>query len=107
MTDSASDDGSGSTNGVRHGVAEPAHLGDERTALAGFLQLQRDLVVWKVSGADDSVLRPVATPTGLTLHGLVRHLEHVERSWIRETFAGEKDLPYAWTDEDPDGELHV
>ena len=55
----------------------------------------------------DDVLRSVATPTGLTLHGLVRHLEHVERSWIRDTFAGEQGLPYAWTDDDPDGELHV
>jgi hypothetical protein len=100
-------DGSGSENGVRGGVVEPAHRGDERTALVGFLQRQRDLVAWKVTGAPDDVLRAVATPTGLTLPGVVRHLEHVERSWIRDKFAGQADLPYAWTDEDPDGELHV
>ena len=101
------DDGSGTTNGLRGGVLEPAQLGDERTALLGFLQRQRDLVAWKVRDAPDDVLRSVATPTGLTLHGVVRHLEHVERSWFREVFAGEDDLPYAWTDEGPDGELHV
>ncbi|HEY8717805.1 DinB family protein [Pengzhenrongella sp.] len=101
------DDGSGMTNGVRDGIAEPTHLGDERNALLGFLQRQRDLVAWKVGGADDDVLRSVSTPTGLTLHGLVRHLEHVERSWIRDVFAGQRDLVYAWTDDDPDGELHV
>lgn len=101
------EDGSGSENGVRGGVTEAAHQGDERTTLLGFLQHQRDLVAWKVREASDEVLRPVSTPTGLTLHGLVRHLEHVERSWLREDFAGEDDLPYAWTDEDPDGELHV
>jgi uncharacterized protein DUF664 len=100
-------DGSGTENGLRFGVADPAPRGDERTELVGFLQRQRDLVIWKCRGADDDVLRSVATPTGLTLHGLVRHLEHVERSWIRDTFLGLKDLPYAWTDEDPDGELHV
>jgi uncharacterized damage-inducible protein DinB len=100
-------DGSGSDNGRRNGVTEPAHLGDERTTLLGFLQLQRDLVVWKVSDATDEVLRSVSTPTGLMLHGLVRHLEHVERYWFREIFAGEDNLPYTWTDEDPDGEFHV
>jgi uncharacterized damage-inducible protein DinB len=101
------DDGSSDTNGLRNGITEAAHHGDERTSLLGFLQRQRDLVAWKVQGASDDVLRAVATPTGLTLHGVVRHLEHVERSWIRDTFHGEKGLPYAWTDEDPDGELHV
>lgn len=101
------DDGSGGVNGMRGGVTEAAHLGDERTALLGFLQRQRDLVAWKVQGASDDVLRSAATPTGLTLHGLVRHLEHVERSWIRDVFAAEGDLSFAWTDEDPDGELHV
>jgi hypothetical protein len=104
MTD---DIGTGTTNGVRNGVAEAAHLGDERTALVGFLQHQRDLVAWKLAGADDAVLRSVATPTGLTLAGLVRHLENVERSWIRDVFAGQPDLAYDWTDDDPDGELHV
>jgi len=101
------DDGSGTTNGVRGGVVEAAHLGDERTALLGFLQHQRDLVAWKVRDAPDDVLRSVATATGLTLHGVVRHLQNVERSWFREVFAGEDGLRYDWTDEDPDGELHV
>jgi uncharacterized damage-inducible protein DinB len=100
-------DGSGTENGLRRGIVEPANRGDERTALIGFLQRQRELVIWKVRDAPDAVLRAVATPTGLTVHGLVRHLEHVERHWIRDTFAGQKDLSYAWTDDDPDGELHV
>jgi Protein of unknown function (DUF664) len=100
-------DGSGSENGVRGGVVEAAHAGDERTSLLGFLQRQRDLVAWKLRDADDEVLRSVSTPTGLTLHGLVRHLENVERSWIRDDFAGQEGLHYDWTDEDRDGELHV
>lgn len=100
-------DGDGPENGLRGGVVEPAHRGDERTALVGFLQHQRDLVSWKVRDAPDGVLRSVQTPTGLTIHGLVRHLENVERSWIRDTFAGQQDLAYDWSDEDPDGELHV
>ncbi|MEV0704716.1 DinB family protein [Saccharopolyspora sp. NPDC050389] len=88
-------------------MTAPAHHGDERTALLSFLQRQRDLVVWKVSGASDAVLRSVATPTGLTLPGLVRHLTNVERSWFRRVFAGETGLVFDWSDADPDGDLKV
>jgi uncharacterized protein DUF664 len=70
----AAPDGSGSANGVRGGVTEPAHLGDERTTLLGFLQRQRDLVAWKVREASDETLASVRMPSGLTLHGIVRHL---------------------------------
>jgi uncharacterized damage-inducible protein DinB len=98
---------SGTENGVRRGIMDPAPRGDERTALVGFLQRQRELVAWKLAGAGDDVLRAVATPTGMTPAGLIQHLTHVERFWIRDTFAGQKDLPYAWTDEDPDGEWKV
>jgi len=101
------EDGSGAANGARFGVTEPAHLGDERTALLGFLQRQRDLVAWKVQDAQDEVLRLPGTSTGLTVHGVVRHLTNVERSWLRDVFAGQSDLSYDWTEDEPDGELHV
>jgi hypothetical protein len=100
----AAEDGDGSVNGVRGGVTEAAHVGDERTTLTGFLQRQRDLVAWKSRG-DDEALRSVGTASGLTAHGVVRHLENVERSWFREVFAGETGLRYDWTDEDPDAEF--
>ncbi len=99
------DDGSGTVNGRRGGVAEAAHLGDERTALMGFLQRQRDLVAWKVRAASDDTLRSVSTSSGLTIPGVIRHLENVERWWFRDVFAGEADLSYDWTDEDPDAEF--
>lgn len=92
---------------VRGGVTDAAPQGDERTTLMGFLQRQRDLVAWKTSEASDDVLRSVGTPSGLSLHGIVRHLENVERSWLRDVFAGEEDLSFDWTDEDPMGEFKV
>ena len=101
------DDGSGAENGRRGGVTEAAPLGDERTTLMGFLQRQRDLVAWKMRDASDDVLRSVGAASGLTLHGIVRHLENVERSWLRDVFAAEEELEFDWTDEDPDGEWHV
>ena len=100
-------DGSGIENGDRHGVTEPAHRGHEGTALLGFLQRQRELVAWKVSGASEAALRSVSTPSDLDAHGVVRHLTNVERSWVRDVFAGQEELVFDWTDEDPDGELHV
>ena len=101
------DDGSGTTNGQRRGITEAAHLGDERTVLLGLLQRQRDLVAWKLRDGTDATLRAVSTPTGLTPHGIVRHLTNVERSWLRRVFADEPGLSFDWTDDDPDGELHV
>ncbi len=100
-------DGSGETNGVRGGVTEPAHLGDERTTLLGFLQRQRDLVAWKVREASDETLASVRMPSGLTLHGIVRHLTNVERSWFREFFAGETGLTFDSSDENPDGDFRA
>lgn len=101
------DDGAGDANGVRGGVTEAAHQGDERTTLMGFLQRQRDLVAWKLRDAPDDVLRSASAPSGLTAHGIVRHLANVERSWLRDVFAGEEELEFDWTDDDPDGEFHV
>jgi uncharacterized damage-inducible protein DinB len=91
---------------VRDGVTEPAHLGDERTTLLGFLQRQRDLVAWKMRDASDETLASVRMPSGLTLHGIVRHLENVERGWFRDFFAGQTDLRYDATEEDPDAAFH-
>jgi uncharacterized damage-inducible protein DinB len=101
------DGGSGTVNGTRFGVTEAAHHGDERTTLLGVLQRQRDLVAWKLRSAPDQVLRSAATPSGMDLHGLVRHLTNVERSWLRDVFAGQEDLHFDWTEDDPDGEWRV
>jgi uncharacterized damage-inducible protein DinB len=101
------DDGSGTANGVRFGITEAAHHGDERTLLMGVLQRQRDLVGWKLHDVADEVARVPATPTGMSLPGLVRHLTNVERSWLREIFAGQDGLAYDWTEEDPEAEWRV
>lgn len=100
-------DGSGTVNGTRFGVTEAAHHGDERTMLLGVLQRQRDLVAWKVRDVPDQVLASAATPSGMGVHGLVRHLTNVERSWLRDVFAGQGDLQYDWTEDDPDAEWQV
>jgi uncharacterized damage-inducible protein DinB len=103
----ATADGSGSVNGVRGGVTEAAHVGDERTTLMGFLQRQRDLVAWKVREASDETLASVRTSSDLTLHGIVQHLTNVERGWFREFFAGESGLAFDSSEDDPDGDFRA
>jgi uncharacterized damage-inducible protein DinB len=39
--------------------------------------------------------------------GLVRHMADVERSWFRRGIAGEQAAPIYYSDDDPDGDLHV
>lgn len=98
---------SGTENGLLFGITDPGPFADERTMLLGFLRRQRDLVAWKVADAPDDVLRSVSTATGLTPHGVVRHLTNVERSWLRHVFADQDDLSFDWTDDDPDREWKV
>jgi hypothetical protein len=88
-------------------VRDPAPAVDERTTLLDFLQSQRDIVSWKLDGASDDVLRSVSTPTGLTVHGLVRHLTDDERWWFRHRFAGEPELTYHWSEADRDADFRV
>lgn len=68
---------------------EPPHQLAERELLLAYLQRQRELVLWKCEGLADDAARAVSTPTGLTVHVLVRHLAGVERGWLLEGFAGD------------------
>ena len=37
----------------------------------------------------------------------MRHLTNVERSWLRDVFAGQEGLVFDWTDQDPEAEWRV
>lgn len=80
---------------------QPPLGGEEREMLVGFLNGQRDTLLWKLDGLDDEQVRRPHEPSGLTLLGIVKHLTDVERSWFREVVAGE-DLGHLWDDADPD-----
>ena len=75
------------------GRTRPPTSGDERAQLEGFLDFQRQTLLWKCAGLTAEQLRERPLPPSvLSLHGLVRHLVDVERSWFRERFLGE-DVP--------------
>ncbi|MER5392910.1 DinB family protein [Saccharopolyspora sp. NPDC002686] len=82
---------------------EPAPTGSEIELLRGFLDWHRETLALKCSGVpSDQLSARLIEPSGLTLHGLVRHLAAVERWWFRIQFAQE-DVPLLhYSDDDPD-----
>lgn len=71
------------------------------------LDRHRDVVLWKIAGLDDEQLRrPMTTPSGTTMLGLVKHLAAVEYGWFCETF-GRPHEPLSFDDDDPDADLRV
>jgi uncharacterized damage-inducible protein DinB len=66
--------------------------GDERGILTGMLDWDRAVVENKARGLDRDGATRIATPSGVTVLGLVTHLAYVEGRWFRHHLAGE-DLP--------------
>jgi hypothetical protein len=78
------------------------NLGDEREILTAHLDWHRQTFELKCAGlSPERLSEKVIPPSGLSLHGLLRHLSGVERWWFRIQFAGE-DLPLLYySDDDP------
>jgi hypothetical protein len=76
--------------------------GDERETLTAFLDWHRRTFELKCSGVPSERLSERSIPpSGLSLHGIIRHLAGVERWWFRIQFAGE-DVPLIYySDDDP------
>jgi uncharacterized damage-inducible protein DinB len=73
--------------------------GDERTLLDGWLEFHRQTLLRKCAGLTAEQLRtPAVEPSTLSLHGLVRHMGEVERSWFRRRLDG-VDLPFLYCGE--------
>ena len=82
--------------------------GTERELLVGFLEFYRAVFARKAEDVDDEAARTATCPpSSLTITGLVRHMAEVERGWFRRGIAGETAPPIYYSDEDPDGDLHV
>jgi uncharacterized damage-inducible protein DinB len=61
---------------------------DRRAKLTGFLDWYRGVVERKVDDLTRADATRVATPTGVTLLGAVRHLRWCERLWFAHYFLG-------------------
>jgi uncharacterized damage-inducible protein DinB len=73
---------------------EPSYVLGERDMLEGWLEFHRTTLLLKCEGLDDEARksRPVGT-SKLSLHGLVRHMAEVERSWFRRVLQRQADAP--------------
>jgi len=85
---------------------EPPRVADERGMYQAWLEFHRGTLLWKCAGLTDAQLKNASVgPSTLTLHGLVRHMTEVERSWFRSRAAGLA-LPLLYcTDQDADGDF--
>src|SRR3954451_7366893 len=66
-------------------VPMPAHVppvADERSALLGFLEHQRELVRVTTFGLTDEEAAATPSASALSVGGIVKHLAEVERSWM-------------------------
>ncbi|HSV67191.1 MAG TPA: DinB family protein [Mycobacteriales bacterium] len=85
---------------------DPPPTGDERATLVGFLDYQRDTLLWKCEGLTGAELvRRTVPPSTLSLLGLVRHLTEVERSWFRRGVGGQDVPPLYYTEDRPDDDF--
>ena len=82
---------------------QPPMTGDDRAMLTAFLDWYRATFELKCTEVPPERLSERGVPpSGLSLHGLLRHLAGVERWWFRIRFAGE-DVPLLYySDDDPD-----
>jgi uncharacterized damage-inducible protein DinB len=78
---------------------EPPFVAAERAMLEGWLEFHRATLLLKCEGISDADRKARPIPTSkLSLHGLVRHMGEVERSWFRRALLAEPDAPPIWYD---------
>jgi hypothetical protein len=71
----------------------------EREMLEEWLEFHRATLLLKTEGVDDQGLRSRPIPTSkLSLHGIVRHMADVERSWFTRVLQRNTAAPYVFYD---------
>ena len=70
-----------------------------KATLCGYLQAQRDAVMWKLEGPSERQLRMPMTATGTNLLGLVKHLAGIEAEYFGECLGRPWPDPMPWWNE--------
>ena len=84
---------------------EPAFVLSEREMLEAWLEFHRTTLLLKCEGLDDASRKSRPVPSSkLSLHGLVRHMAEVERSWFRRVLVRAPGTPSIY-DPAEDGDL--
>ena len=71
-------------------LERPPRQADERTALVGWLDLQRQILRWKCERLSDEDARRPVIPTSpdMTMAGLISHMRWTEHMWLEVLFLG-------------------
>jgi uncharacterized damage-inducible protein DinB len=67
----------------------PAGHADEKTMLLGWLDLYRDIMVFKIEGLSEEQARLRPAPAANSLLNLIVHLTGVEQRWFQQIIAGQ------------------
>ena len=77
--------------------AEPGRALGERETLEGWLEYHRTTLLLKCEGLTDAQRKATPVPSSaLSLHGLVRHMAEVERTWFVRGLLGRIAEPFIW-----------
>ncbi|MCC9706780.1 DinB family protein [Streptomyces sp. MNU76] len=71
-------------------LERPPFQADERTALLGWLDVQRRILRWKCEGLSEADAHRSVIPTSpaMTMAGLISHMRWVEHTWLEVLFLG-------------------
>ena len=72
---------------------------DPKPDLQRYLQLAREVLLWKLDGLSEYDIRRPMTPTGTNLLGIVKHVASVELGYFGETFGRPFPESLPWFDE--------
>jgi len=72
-----------------HAPEPPRTLTETGPLLLGYLDYYRSVIASKVVGLSEAQLRTAPLPSGWTPLGLLNHLVHMERRWLRWGFMAE------------------
>ena len=80
---------------------------DPKDHLRHYLQVARDVLLWKLDGLSEYDVRRPLTPTGTNLLGLVKHVASVEFGYFGDTFGRPSDEPLPWyaADAEPNADM--
>lgn len=91
-------------------LKRPPLQADERTALIGWLDLQRQILRWKCEGLSDEDAHRSVIPTSpaMTMAGLVSHMRWTEHSWLEVVFlGGDKEQNPSFDESNEDADWHT
>ena len=78
---------------------------DAKADLRGYLQEEREALLWKLEGLSEYDTRRPLVPTGTNLLGLVKHVASVEFGYFGDTFGRPTEDRLPWDEADPTSDM--